>query len=864
MVLDNLTSSIAAYKMVYLKGTYNRTTGLFTLKQASDFFVVAPSNTANITLSSYFESGYDYILIGGTYSSANYLNLREQNTMYHFDGTNLIPYDTYNDNRIEGLIPTNTNQLTNGAGFITGITGSMVISALGYTPYNSSNPNGYTSNIGTVTQVKVGNTEYNPSSGVVSLPAYPTTLPASDVYAWAKASTKPSYTASEIIGYLGLGGTRTAASMTWGTLKESSGYTVRLATDQTGGGGLVVAEKDGKTYLQVDGEIFVNEGASQLAKVSQIPSVGNGTLTIKAAGNSKGTFTANQSGNTEINITAADLGLASALRYIGEATTSSPAYNGTYIRTVIGGTTYYVKVSETTSGGSVEIDAAKGDVITIGNKEYVCETPGKYNSSPTNSFRELGNEGSYALSSVSITGTGALGGGGSLTTNRTITHQELNTSGAQSTAKVFKVTLDKYGHVLSATAATAADVGARSSSWMPTAAQVGALPTGTTLDSIADGSTRKLADYMPLSGGTFSGTIKFNSSSLPSKSLQYVVGIDAFASGGEMGWQSKSDFLSGYATQTWVGQQGYLIASDISGKANDSEVVHKGTSSSNQPETIYGLKTFNSPIQAISGITLGNANSIKPITMNSSTSNGRFIRLYPTENNTGVFDIYFPAANGTLATQEWVTDKGYLVASDISGKANNSEVVHNTGAEQIDGGKTFNSFTQHKSGLIVGTSNTIKPITMHSSTANGRAIRLYPTENNSSNFDIYLPAANGTLATINYVDNSTKLYKHTVELAKYGANNYIVVVFYTKSSTDFNINALLEAYGGTNNELAIPFSGNNNSNPAIGNFSQIITSQDSQTGYAVIGEWLVSGNGGNFSDFSFDIDFIFDYVEEVQ
>jgi hypothetical protein len=38
---------------------------------------------------------------------------------------------------------TNTNQLTNGAGYITGITSSMVTSALGYTPYNSSNPNGY-------------------------------------------------------------------------------------------------------------------------------------------------------------------------------------------------------------------------------------------------------------------------------------------------------------------------------------------------------------------------------------------------------------------------------------------------------------------------------------------------------------------------------------------------------------------------------------------------------------------------------------------------------------------------------------------------------------------------------------------------
>lgn len=41
-------------------------------------------------------------------------------------------------------IPTNTNQLTNGAGFLTGITGSQVTTALGYTPYNGvTNPNGY-------------------------------------------------------------------------------------------------------------------------------------------------------------------------------------------------------------------------------------------------------------------------------------------------------------------------------------------------------------------------------------------------------------------------------------------------------------------------------------------------------------------------------------------------------------------------------------------------------------------------------------------------------------------------------------------------------------------------------------------------
>ena len=50
-------------------------------------------------------------------------------------------------------IPTDTSDLTNNAGFITGITSGDVTTALGYTPYDSSNPNGYTSNVGTVVSV---------------------------------------------------------------------------------------------------------------------------------------------------------------------------------------------------------------------------------------------------------------------------------------------------------------------------------------------------------------------------------------------------------------------------------------------------------------------------------------------------------------------------------------------------------------------------------------------------------------------------------------------------------------------------------------------------------------------------------------
>lgn len=52
---------------------------------------------------------------------------------------------------------------------------------------------------GSVDTVYIGSTEYAPdANGKVTLPAYPTSLPASDVYSWAKASSKPSYTASEV------------------------------------------------------------------------------------------------------------------------------------------------------------------------------------------------------------------------------------------------------------------------------------------------------------------------------------------------------------------------------------------------------------------------------------------------------------------------------------------------------------------------------------------------------------------------------------------------------------------------------------------------------------------------------------------
>ena len=97
-------------------------------------------------------------------------------------------------------VPTATSELTNDSGFITSASlptvnnGTLKIQKNGtnvetFTANQSTNAtaniivptktseltndSGYTTNTGTVTQVKVGSTAYNPSSGVVSLPSYP-------------------------------------------------------------------------------------------------------------------------------------------------------------------------------------------------------------------------------------------------------------------------------------------------------------------------------------------------------------------------------------------------------------------------------------------------------------------------------------------------------------------------------------------------------------------------------------------------------------------------------------------------------------------------------------------------------------------
>jgi hypothetical protein len=111
---------------------------------------------------------------------------------------------------------------------------------------------------GSVNSLTVGSTNYTPdSSGIITIPAYPTSLPASDVYSWAKASSKPSYSLSEISGtsdlqaieaLTGTGFLKRTGSDTWAIDNSTYLTAVPKATDSVIGGFQTGYTESGKNY----------------------------------------------------------------------------------------------------------------------------------------------------------------------------------------------------------------------------------------------------------------------------------------------------------------------------------------------------------------------------------------------------------------------------------------------------------------------------------------------------------------------------------------------------------------------------------------------------------------------------------------
>ena len=108
-----------------------------------------------------------------------------------------------------------------------------------------------------VQSVKIGTKEYK-SGTTVTLPAYPTTLPASDVSAWAKAATKPTYSKSEV----GLGNVDNTADANKSVKYATSAGSASSATTAT------TASKLGTNAGSTTHPVYFANGVPVAANVS--------------------------------------------------------------------------------------------------------------------------------------------------------------------------------------------------------------------------------------------------------------------------------------------------------------------------------------------------------------------------------------------------------------------------------------------------------------------------------------------------------------------------------------------------------------------------------------------------------------------
>lgn len=192
---------------------------------------------------------------------------------------------------------------------LSGITGEMVTEALGYTPYDASRIStasvAYAASAGKVENaLTINNDGGSPSASAKSYNGsaavtinIPTTLPASDVYSWAKQPVKPSYTFSEIgskpstlSGYGITDGVNAAEATGHLTVSVSghkltigvaSGYTIPTASQITlwdKVGGLFDVDEDGNVYVKDNRGFYGNSFISARGSDPEAGTSGGGGL----------------------------------------------------------------------------------------------------------------------------------------------------------------------------------------------------------------------------------------------------------------------------------------------------------------------------------------------------------------------------------------------------------------------------------------------------------------------------------------------------------------------------------------------------------------------------------------------------------
>ena len=189
---------------------------------------------------------------------------------------------------------------------------------------------------------------------------------------------------------------------------------IQHATNKSKAEGAYKFAVDANGHVTAGSQLAVGDITNAAAKSD----IKNSTIKLSINGVEK-SFTTNQATGATLAWTLNDLGLTNALHFRGVVTTLPTDLTG----------------------------YAEGDVVLLGNKEYVLALNG---TSGAKKWNELGDAESHALKSVKVEGDGTfITGSGTLASDIKLSHATYNSAKANG---AYKITIDNAGHISAAEA----------------------------------------------------------------------------------------------------------------------------------------------------------------------------------------------------------------------------------------------------------------------------------------------------------------------------------------------------------------------------------------------------------------------------
>jgi len=444
-------------------------------------------------------------------------------------------------------------------------------------------------------------------------------------------------------------------------------------------------------------------------------------------------------GSSAQEITAADLGLSSAMLYLGKTTTEISD----------GSTTNPVTVN------SKSVTATSGNVVAYGAKEFI------WNGTD---WEEFGNEGSYKVVQSAVASPSASGSATafidtiSQDAQGKITVTKKNVSFPAETDP----TVPAWAKAATKPSYTASEVGARPSTWTPSASDVGAVPT-----------SRKV------NGKALTGDISLTASDVGAAASSHGTHVptpqtanNAKFLRNDNSWQTVTPANIGAAASSHTHDDRYYTESEVdtklSGKANSSHGNHvPATQTANNAVFLRNDNTWQTVTPANIGAA-ASSHSHSNYVPTSRTVNGKALSA---NISLTYSDVGAAASSHThsYAASSHTHDDRYYTESEVNnllnGKANSSH-SHSylplsggtvTGATTFTGGAKISGRYAgggDDEGLVIGrASNSYAGVCLGDPTGVRSVFYLLPDNsaqwryyNGSASYDIKHPGKAGTIA----------------------------------------------------------------------------------------------------------------------